>query len=244
MNTKTIHDLTVAYIENALSETKLLHDAALIEPTLRTFNIERRHARLSGFSPRPGKFRPRAGMRPRPVYSVLGSDGAPLGDSVSEHDLDGQYAEQIIVKAIDANRAAMLADHADLEALHRAGSDAGAAPTFRYQPSNGLAERTTSDGNLARRKDVQMQAIAQLQTDREDEQRRLNSVRESKRKAEAERENILREVRRLLNQKTEAQRVISRAHGIQSRMTPQPQTGRSFRGTTITMEHDDGPELG
>ena len=74
MNTTT-RDLTIAYIENALSEVALLHDAALIGPTLEKFHIERDYARFHGFAPKPGKFNPRAGLKPRPVYTVTDANG-------------------------------------------------------------------------------------------------------------------------------------------------------------------------
>ena len=133
MNTnQTIRDLTIAYIENALAEVALLHDEKLIGPTLEKFHIERNHARFHGFTPKPGRFNPRAGLKPRPVYTVTDANGTPLGESIHEGDLGTRFAEAVIKQQISANLEAMLADHADLVALYRAG-DGGAAPSLRYR---------------------------------------------------------------------------------------------------------------
>ena len=169
---QTIRDLTIAYIENALTEVALLHDEELIEPMLEKFHIERHYARFHGFAPKPGKFNPRAGLKPRPVYTVTDANGTPLGDPIHEGDLGAWYAEAVIERQIAANLEAMLADHADLVALHRAG-DGGAAPSFRYKPASSLAQRTDTEAALERQKTILRTQIEKLH----DEQQSSSMVR-------------------------------------------------------------------
>lgn len=244
MNTnQTIHDLTAAYVEQALSEVKLLHDPELIGPTLKKFNIERSHARMFGFSPKLGKFRPRVGMRPRPVYSVLDADGSPLGEPIHEGDLGAQYAETVIEGVIAANVAAMLADYADLVALHRAG-DGGAAPSFRYKPASALSERSDTLGDLERKKNKEREAVEELREQHEDEQNRLREVQRRVKEAENTLEDAKRGTRHLFTREKEAQRVIDRAARIREREARRQGVLPSPWETDAQDNGYDGPELG
>lgn len=210
MNTnQTIRDLTIAYIENALTEVALLHDLALIDPTLKRFHIERQHE-LPWRAPKGVKFISRGGLKPRPVYSVTDGRGAPLGDPIHEGDLGSRYAENIIEQQIAANLEAMLTDHADLVALHRAG-DGGAAPSFRYRPATSLAERTETEAALEQQKIALRESIKQLHEQREFEQRRLRSILHEKEAAEMELAENGRQLRRQRDQMREAQRAPDRA---------------------------------
>lgn len=217
MNTnQTIRDLTIAYIKNALGEVSLLHDAALIEPTLEKFHIERNHARLHGFSPKPGRFNPRAGFTPRPVYTVTDRNGMPLGDPIHEGDLGARYAEAVIKQQIAANLEAMLTDHADLVALHRAG-DGGAAPSLRYRPASSLAERTDTEATLERQKTILRTKIEQLREQQEIEGQRLRSLLHQQKEAKMTLEDVDRKSRQLIVKAQEAQTVVDRERRIRER---------------------------
>lgn len=244
MNTnKTIQGLTATYVEQALGEVKLLHDPELVEPTLKKFNIERRHARLFGFSPKPGKFRPRVGMRPRPVYSVLNADGSPLGEPIHEGDLGAQYAETVIEGVIAANLAEMLADHADLVALHRAG-DGGAAPSFRYKPASALSERSDTLGDLERKKNKEREAVEELREQHEDQQHRLREVQRRVKEAENALACTKTRTRQLFARENEAQHVIDRAARIREREALRQGALPSPWETDASAKGYDGPELG
>lgn len=241
-NTQTIHDLTLLYIEHALTEVGLLHDAALIEPTLKKFHIERHYAHFHGFTPKQGRFRPRAGFKPRAVYTVTDVHGTPLGDPTHEDDLGHQYREDVILDTIDANLAAMRADHADLVALHRAG-DGGAAPSFRYKPGGGLASRTDTEANLEKQKAVLREAIEQMRLEHEIEQNGLNAVLHQKKQAENERDDATRKARAAIAREQQAQRIIDRAQRIQKRDALRRGALPSPWGTDATAKEDNGPEF-
>ncbi|GAA1610578.1 hypothetical protein [Leucobacter chromiireducens] len=213
---QTIHHMTVAYIEQALGEVKLLHDPALIEPTLTEFYIERSRARLFGLAPKRGRFRPRVGMKPRAVYTVTDESGSPLGDPIHEDDLGEQYAEAVIEQVIAANLAAMLTDHADLVALHRAG-DGGAAPSFRYKPASALAERTDTEASLEKQKTVLRDDIMRVRQEQEDARNALNMVLRQQREAETALDDAKRNTSGVVAKAKEAQQVIDRAARIQQR---------------------------
>lgn len=206
MNTTT-RDLTIAYIENALTEVALLHDAALIEPTLKQLHIERSYARIHGFTPKRGKFRPRAGLQPRPVYTVTDTNGTPLGDPIHEGDLGTLYAEDMIERQIAANLDAMLTDHADLVALHSAG-DGGAAPSFRYRPGNALAGRTDTEAALENQRAALRESIEKLHEQQQAEQQRLHSILHRQKEAEMKLDEIDRKTRHLVAEAQQAQKTI------------------------------------
>ena len=212
MNTTT-RDLTIAYIENALSEVALLHDAALIGPTLEKFHIERHYARFHGFAPKPGKFNPRAGFKLRAVYTVTDGNSTPLGEPIHEGDLGTQYAEAVIKEQIAANLDAMLTDHADLVALHRAG-DGGAAPSFRYRPASSLAQRTDTEATLERQKTILRTEIDQLREQHQTEQAQIRANVRNRQKTENALEEAKRSLNRVLAERQEAQKVIDRAARI------------------------------
>lgn len=207
---QTIRDLTIAYIENALTEVALLHDEELIQPMLEKFHIERHYARFHGFAPKPGKLNPRAGLKPRPVYTVTDANGTPLGDPIHEGDLGARYAEALIMQQIAANLAAMLADHADLVALHRAG-DGGAAPSFRYKPASSLAERTDTEASLEQQKATLREDILHLRQQHADERITLNAVLNQQRQAENALDDAKRKFRGLLVREKKAQQIIDLA---------------------------------
>ena len=239
MNTTT-RDLTITYIENALTEVALLHDAALIGQTLEKFHIERDYARLFGFTPKQGRFNPRAGFKPRPVYTVTDSNGTPLGESIHEGDLGPRYAEAVIKQQIAANLEAMLADHADLVALHRAG-DGGAAPSLRYRTASSLAQRTDTEATLERQKTILREEIEQL---REQHETGQAQIRENLRKRQ-ETENALEDAKRTLNRvrakQQEAQKIIDRAARIRHLdALKQGEVPSPWDDTPP----DDGPEFG
>lgn len=214
MNTnQTIRDLTIAYIENALAEVALLHDEKLIGPTLEKFHIERNHARFHGFTPKPGRFNPRAGLKPRPVYTVTDANGTPLGESIHEGDLGTRFAEAVIKQQISANLEAMLADHADLVALYRAG-DGGAAPSLRYRPASSLAERTDTEATLERQKTILRTEIDQLREQHQTEQAQIRANVRNRQKTENALEEAKRSLNRVLAERQEAQKVIDRAARI------------------------------
>ena len=214
MNTnQTIRDLTIAYIENALAEVALLHDEKLIGPTLEKFHIERNHARFHGFTPKPGRFNPRAGLKPRPVYTVTDANGTPLGESIHEGDLGTRFAEAVIKQQISANLEAMLADHADLVALYRAG-DGGAAPSLRYRPASSLAERTDTEATLERQKTILRTEIDQLREQHQTEQAQIRANVRNRQKTENALEEAKRSLNRVLAEQQEAQKVIDRAARI------------------------------
>ena len=214
MNTnQTIRDLTIAYIENALAEVALLHDEKLIGPTLEKFHIERHHARFHGFTPKPGRFNPRAGLKPRPVYTVTDANGTPLGESIHEGDLGTRFAEAVIKQQISANLEAMLADHADLVALYRAG-DGGAAPSLRYRPASSLAERTDTEATLERQKTILRTEIDQLREQHQTEQAQIRANVRNRQKTENALEEAKRSLNRVLAEQQEAQKVIDRAARI------------------------------
>lgn len=214
MNTnQTIRDLTIVYIENALTEVSLLHDEELIQPTLEKFHIERHYARLHGFAPKPGKFNPRAGLKPRPVYTVTDGNGTPLGDSIHEGDLGTQYAEAVIKQQIVANLAVMLTDHADLIALYRAG-DGGASPSFRYKPASALAQRTDTEASLERQKTILRAKIKQLDEQREIGQAQVRATLRERQEAENTLVEAKRDLKRVLVEQQEAQKIIDRAARI------------------------------
>lgn len=214
MNTnQTIRDLTIAYIENALAEVALLHDEKLIGPTLEKFHIERNHARFHGFTPKPGRFNPRAGLKPRPVYTVTDANGTPLGESIHEGDLGTRFAEAVIKQQISANLEAMLADHADLVALYRAG-DGGAAPSLRYRPASSLAERTDTEAPLERQKTILRTEIDQLREQHQTEQAQIRANVRNRQKTENALEEAKRSLNRVLAERQEAQKVIDRAARI------------------------------
>lgn len=233
-NNQSIRDLTIAYIENALSEVSLLHDAALIEPTLEKFHIERHHASFRGFAPRLGKFRHRAGLKPRPVYTVTDTSGTSLGDPIHEGDLDTLHAENVIERQIAANLDAMLADHADLVALHRAGGG-GATPSFRYRPGSALARRTDTEAALENQKVTLRESIEQSHKQQEIEQQRLHSILHQIQEAEKKLDEINRKTRHRLAQMQEAQKVIDRANRIQ-------QHDARRRGVLPSLWETDAPE--
>jgi len=210
---QTIRDLTIAYIENALTEVALLHDAALIQPTLEKFHIERHYARFHGFTPKPGKFNPRAVLKERPVYTVTDVNGTPLGDPIHEGDLGARYAEAVIERQIVANLEAMLADHADLVALHRAG-DGGAAPSLRYRPASSLAERTDTEATLERQKTILRTEIEQLREQHETGQARIRATLRKRQETENALEDAKRSLNRVLAERQEAQKIIDRAARI------------------------------
>ncbi|MBH0083007.1 hypothetical protein [Salinibacterium sp. SWN167] len=214
--TKTIHDLTVAYIEQSLGEVKLLHDATLIDPTLAKFNIQRSHAFMSGFALKPRKFRLRAGLKRRASYALLDVDGSSLGSPIHEDDLGAQFTEAVIERVIAANLAVMLADHADLVALHKAG-DGGREPSYRYNPASGLAERSVSIGDLERQKNEAHERIEELHEQNAFEQNRLRELLTRKTEAESARDKAKLDARQLLHLAKKAQRVIDQAARIQER---------------------------
>ncbi|TXI46752.1 MAG: hypothetical protein E6Q57_09885, partial [Mycobacterium sp.] len=206
MNTnQTIRDLTIAYIENALSEVALLHDAALIGPTLEKFHIERDYARFHGFTPKQGRFNPHAGFKPRAVYTVTDGNGTPLGESIHEGDLGARYAEAVIERQIVANLEAMLTDHADLVALHRAG-DGGAAPSLRYRPASSLAERTDTEATLERQKTILRTEIEQLREQHETGQARIRATLRKRQETENALEDAKRSLNSVLAKQQEAQK--------------------------------------
>lgn len=214
MNTnQTIRDLTIAYIENALTEVALLHDEELIQPMLEKFHIERHYARFHGFTPKSSKFNPRAGLKPRAVYTVTDGNGTPLGESIHEGDLGTRYAEHVIELQIAANLEAMLADHADLVALHRAG-DGGAAPSFRYRPASSLAERTDTEAILERQKMILRAEIEQLREQHETGQAQIRANIRNRQKTENALEDAKRTLNRVLAKQQEAQKIIDRAARI------------------------------
>lgn len=238
---QTIRDLTIAYIENALTEVALLHDEELLQPMLEKFHIERHYARFHGFAPKPGKFNPRAGLKPRPVYTVTDANGTPLGDPIHEGDLGAWYAEAVIERQIAANLEAMLADHADLVALHRAG-DGGTAPSFRYKPASSLAQRTDTEAALERQKTILRTEIDQLREQQELEERRLRVVLKRLQEAEAKLDEVARKTRHQLAQADEAQKVIGRAGRI--RQLDALKQGEIPSPWDDNPEKNDGPELG
>lgn len=240
-NNQTIRDLTVAYIENALSEVSLLHDSALIEPTLKKFHIERHHACFQGFAPRLGKFRPRAGLRPRPVYTVTDTSGTSLGDPIHEGDLDTLHAENVIERQIAANLDAMLTDHADLVALHSAGGG-GAAPSFRYRRGSALAGRTDTEAAFENQKVALRESIEQLREQQESEQQRLHSILHQIQEAEKKLSEVNRKTRHRLAQMQEAQKVIDRAERIQQR-DARRRAAIPPLGETDAPEQENGPRL-
>lgn len=214
MNTnQTIRDLTIAYIENALTEVSLLHDAALIGPTLEKFHIERHHARFHGFTPKQGRFNPHAGFKPRPVYTVTDGNGTPLSESIHEGDLGTRYAEHVIERQIAANLEAMLSDHADLVALHRAG-DGGAAPSLRYRPASSLAQRTDTEATLERQKTILRTEIDQLREQHQTEQAQIRANVRNRQKTENALEDAKRSLNSVLAKQQEAQKIIDRAARI------------------------------
>lgn len=235
---QTLRDFTIAYIENALAEVALLHDVALIEPTLKRFHIERRHKRLQWRAPKGGKFIPRVGLKPRPVYIVTDGEGTPVGDGIHEGDLGTRYAENIIEQQIAANLEAMLTDHADLVALHRAG-DGGAAPSFRYRPANSLAERTATEATLAQQKIALREIIEQLHEQQEIEQQRLRSILHQQKKAEVKLDETARKARHLRDEMREAQKIIDRAERIRQ-LDELKKEGHPSRGADAPKK-DDGP---
>lgn len=238
---QTIREFTIAYIENALTEVALLHDAALIEPTLEKFHIERCHARFHGFAPKRGTFNPRVGFKPRPVYTVTDGNGTPLGDPIHEGDLGTRYTENVIEQQIAANLEAMLTDHADLVALHRAG-DGGSAPSFRYRPASSLAERTDTEAALEQQKIALRENITRLRERHETEQQHLRSILQQQKAAELKFDEIDRKTRHRLAQMKEAQRIIDRAGRL--RKLAELKEGTYSPGADASMRNDDGPELG
>lgn len=238
---QTIRDLTIAYIENALTEVALLHDEELIQPMLEKFHIERHYARFHGFAPKPGKFNPRAGLKPRPVYTVTDANGTPLGDPIHEGDLGARYAEALIMQQIAANLAAMLADHADLVALHRAG-DGGAAPSFRYKPASSLAERTDTEATLEQQKTILRTQIEKLHDEQQVKQQRLNAICSQIEEAEAKLDAATRKMRHKLAQMNEAQKLIDRAARI--RQINALKQGEIPSPWDDNPEQNDDPELG
>ena len=215
-NDQTNRDLTIAYIENALTEVSLLHDTALIEPTLEKFHIERSYARFHGLALKPGKFRPRVGFKPRAVYTVTDKNGIPLGDPIHEDDLGAQYAEAAIEQVITANLAAMLTDHNDLVALHRVG-DGGAAPSFRYKPASSLAERTDTEASLEKQKAALRKDILRLRQEQEETRNALHAVFGQQRQAENALDDAKRKIQGLLVREKKAQQIIDRAQRTRER---------------------------
>lgn len=212
MNINT-RDLTVAYIENALSEVAMLHDVKLIEPTLEKFHIERHYARLFGFTPKQSRFNPRAGFNPRPVYTVTDGNGTPLGESIHEGDLGTRYAEAVIKQQIAANLEAMLTDHADLVTLHSAG-DGGAMPSLRYRPASSLRERTDTEAALERQKMILHEEIEQLRGQHETGQALVSATLRKRQGTENALEDAKRTLNRVLAERQEAQKIVDRAARI------------------------------
>ena len=242
MNTdQTIRDLTIAYIENALAEVALLHDEELIQPMLEKFHIERHYARFHGFTPKSSKFNPRAGLKPRPVYTVTDGNGTPLGDPIHEGDLGARYAEAVIKQQIAANLAAMLADHADLVALHRAG-DGGAAPSFRYKPASALAGRADTEATLERQKTILRTQIEELHDEQQVKQQRLNGILKQIDAAKEKLDEVARKTRHQLTKMHEAQKIIDRAERI--RHLDALKRGDIPSPWDDTPGKNDGPELG
>lgn len=229
MNTTT-RDLTIAYIENALTEVALLHDAALIEPTLEKFHVERHNV---------SKFKKIS--KPRFEYTVTDANGTPLGDPIHESDLGTRFAGAVIEKQIAVNLEAMLADHADLVALHRAG-DGGAAPSFRYKPASSLAERTDTEATLERQKTILRTQIEKLHDEQQVKQQRLNAICSQIEEAEAKLDAATRKMRHKLAQMNEAQKVIDRAARI--RQLDALKQGEIPSPWDDNPEKNDGPELG
>lgn len=241
-NDQTNRDLTIAYIENALTEVSLLHDTALIEPTLEKFHIERSYARFHGLALKPGKFRPRVGFKPRTVYTVTDKNGIPLGDPIHEDDLGAQYAEAAIEQVITANLAAMLTDHNDLVALHRTGGG-GVAPSFRYKPASALAERTDNEASLEKQKTALREHIMQLRERHEVERNALNAVLDHQRQAENALDVAKLSARRVLAREKKAQQVIDRAARMRQRELLRQGALSSPWGETQA-KSDNGLELG
>lgn len=229
-NNQTIHNLTIAYIENALTEVALLHDAALIEPTLKLFHIERHNASMF-----------KKLSKPRFEYTVTDTNGRPLGDPIHERDLGASYAENVVTRQIAANLDAMLADHADLVALHRAGGG-GAAPRFRYRPGSALARRTDTDAALENQKVGLRESIEHLHKQQEIEQQRLHSILHQIQEAEKKLDEINRRTRHRLAQMQEAQKVIDRAERIQQR-DARRRAAIPPLGETDAPEQENGPRL-
>lgn len=229
MNTTT-RDLTIAYLENALSEVSLLHDAALIEPTLEKFYVERRNV---------SKFKKLS--KPRFEYTVTDTNGTPLGDPIHEADLGTRFAGAVIEKQIAVNLEAMLADHADLVALHKAG-DGGAAPAFRYKPASALAERTDTEATLEQQKTILRTEIAKLHDEQQVKRQRLNAICSQIEEAEAKLDEVARKTRHQLAQMNEAQKVIDRADHI--RQLDALKQGEIPSPWDDNPEKNDGPELG
>lgn len=239
-NNQTIRDLTITYIKNALTEVALLHDTALIEPTLEKFHIKRHHARLFGFTPKQGSFNPRAGFKPRPVYTVTDGNGTPLGESIHEVDLGTQYAEAVIKEQIAANLDAMLTDHADLVALHRAG-DGGAAPSLRYRPASSLAQRTETEATLERQKTTLREEIEQLREQHETGQAQIRATLRKRQETENALEDAKRTLNRVRAEQQNAQKVIDRAARIRHLdALKQGEVPSPWDDTP----QDDGPEFG
>ena len=235
-----IRDLAIAYIENALSEVAMLHDAALIGPTLEKFHIECHHARFHGFTPKRGRFNPHAGFKPRAVYTVTDGNGTPLGDPVHEGDLGTRYAEHVIERQIVANLEAMLTDHADLVALHRAG-DGGVAPSFRYRPASSLAERTDTEATLERQKTILRTEIEQLREQHETGQAQIRATLRKRQETENALEDAKRTLNRVRTEQQEAQKIIDRAARIRHLDALKQGEVPSPWGDT---PQDNGPEFG
>lgn len=239
---QTIHDMTVTYIEQALSEVKLLHDPLLIEPTLKRFHILRSHARLFGFAPKPRKFRPFVGIKPRAIYTVTDKNGTPLGDPIHEDDLGEQYAELVIERVIEANLTAMLTNHTDLVDLYNTG-DSGAAPSFRYKPATALAERTDTEASLEQQKATLREDILHLRQQHADERINLNAVLNQQRQAENALDDAKRKFRRLLVREKKAQQIIDQA--VRTRKLEALKRGLiSPPGGDVSAKEDNDLELG
>lgn len=136
-----------------------------------------------------------------------------MGESIHEGDLGPRYAEAVIKQQIAANLEAMLTDHADLVALHRAG-DGGAVPSLRYRPASSLGERTDTEATLERQKTILRTEIEQL---REQHEIGQAQIRENLRKRQ-ETENALEDAKRTLNRvrakQQKVQKVIDRSARI------------------------------
>lgn len=212
----SFHEQAVTYIENCLTEAKLLHDPSLIGPTLEQLHIQQSHARISGLTPGKGTFRPRVGFKPRAVYTVLDTDGTPLGEPIHEDDLSERYAETEIKRAIFANNASIHMDHADLVALYRTGGG-GAAPSFRYKPASGLAERSDTEADLERQLIAYREKSMLIRQQTVADKNALAAVRIRIQQAEQELAETRLSHQRTLVQQKRAQQVIDRAAHLQRR---------------------------
>lgn len=187
-----IRDLTKEYVENVLGETKLLHDEALVEPTLAALRVRR--------DDDPGE----AG---HPAYVVLGPNDDPISAAVTEPTLADGLTAREITATITANRETMLADHADLMKLARNHTDGGHAPELQYRPGRGLADRLPDLDGL---RDDEEQAIRDAAAEEQEARMKIAAIiRHAKRRQDEERKRqSSRANREGLTAQQRAQRLI------------------------------------